>query len=66
MKLILTIHAKNRMDHHGITEKEIWNTLKMGAKTPQTDGFVAVYTYIRVAYKVRGENYIIKMVMIER
>lgn len=66
MRLIFTLHAKERIDHYGITEEEVRKAIKMGAKTPQTDGLVAVYTYVRVAYKVRGDAYIIKTVMIER
>ncbi len=66
MKLILTAHAQQRMDHHGITKEQVYLALQRGAKTPQTDGFLAVYTYIRVAYKVRGELFIVKTVMIEK
>ncbi len=66
MYLILTHHAQQRMDKYGITEDQIMMTIQRGAKIPQTDGFVAVYTYIRVAYKIRGEKYIIKTVMMER
>jgi Domain of unknown function (DUF4258) len=66
MELIITFHARRRMDFHGISEEQIKLAIQRGAKTPQTEGFVAVYTYIRVAYKVIGEKYIIKTVMIER
>ena len=66
MELLITYHARQRMDFHGITEEQITLAIKRGAKTPQTDGFVSVYTYIRVAYKIRGDTYIIKTVMVER
>ena len=66
MELIITLHARERMDHHGISEEQIKLAIQRGAKIPQTDGFIGVYTYIRVAYKVRGEKYIIKTVMVER
>lgn len=66
MQLIVTIHARKRMDYHGISEEQIRTAIQLGAKTPQTDGFLAVYTYIRVAYKVRGDRYIIKTVMMQR
>ncbi|MBI2666445.1 DUF4258 domain-containing protein [Candidatus Woesearchaeota archaeon] len=66
MELVLTLHARERMDHHGISEEQIKLAIQRGAKTPQTDGLVAVYTYIRVAYKIYGEKYIIKTVMVER
>ncbi len=66
MQLIITLHARERMDYHGISEEQISTAIQLGAKTPQTDGFIAVYTYIRVAYKVRRDKYIIKTVMIQR
>lgn len=66
MELILTKHAQERMDRYGITEDQILLTIKRGAKIPQTEGFLAVYTYIRIAYKIVGDKYIIKTVMIER
>jgi hypothetical protein len=34
------------------------------AKVPQTDGLLAIYADIEVAYKIRGNNYIIKTVKI--
>ena len=66
MKLLITLHAQERMDYYGIMEEQIRTAILRGAKTPQTNGLLVIYTYIRVAYKVRGEIYIIKTVMIER
>ena len=66
MKLIITLHARERMDYHGITEEQVYLVIQRGAKTPQTDGFRAVYTYIHIAYKIRGDKYIIKTVIIDR
>ena len=66
MELIITSHAQQRMDRHGITPEQIRLTLQRGAKFQQTDGLVAIYTYVRVAYKIVGDKYIIKTVMIER
>ncbi len=66
MKLILTKHAQERMDLNGITEDQIKMTIQRGAKSPQTEGFLAVYSYIRVAYKIVNDKHIIKTVMIEK
>lgn len=66
MKLIITLHAQERMDYYGLTEDQIITAMQRGAKMPQTDGFVAQYTYIRVAYKIRGGFHIIKTVMLDR
>jgi len=66
MELIITFHAQQRMDQYGITEEHLKAAIQRGAKFPQTDGLVAVYTYIRVAYKIVGEKHVIKTVMIQR
>ena len=65
MQYILTIHANERMDKCGITFDQVVTAIQRGAKTKQTDGFLVVYTYIRVAYAIRGEKCIIKTVMIQ-
>ncbi|MEK6960161.1 MAG: DUF4258 domain-containing protein [Nanoarchaeota archaeon] len=65
MRLILTRHAQEQMDARGIDKEQIKTAIARGSKTPQTDGLVARYTYIRIAYKVTGDEYIIKTVMID-
>ena len=65
MKLIITNHARQQMFDRGIDEEQIKNAIKRGAKIKQTDGFKSIYTYIGVCYRIRGEFYIIKTVMIE-
>ena len=65
VRLVITIHARQQMFDRGIDEEQIKNAIKRGSKIKQTDGFKAVYSYIGVCYKIRGENYIIKTVMIE-
>lgn len=65
MKLIITKHAQEQMNDRGIDEEQIKAAIKRGAKTKQTDGFLSVYTYIRVAYKLKGDKCIIKTVMIQ-
>ena len=65
MEYILTRHAQERIDKCGLTVDQVVSAIKKGAKIKQTEGFVAVYTYIRVAYIIRGEKCIIKTVMIQ-
>lgn len=65
MDLILTLHAKEHMIERGITKHQIIDAIKRGSKVVQTDGFLVSYGYIKVAYKIRGEKYIIKTVMIQ-
>ena len=49
----------------GIDIEQIIRVIKRGAKVKQTDGLLAVYSYIKVAYKISGDKYIIKTVMVE-
>lgn len=65
MILILTYHAKKQMAERGINKNQIKEVIKKGAKIKQTDGLVASYGYVKVAYKIRGSKYIIKTVMIK-
>ncbi len=64
MGLILTIHAKEKMVERGISKKQVIEAIKRGSKVVQTDGFLASYSYIKVAYKVKDSAYIVKTVMI--
>ena len=65
LELIIRKHAKDQMIERGVDEDQIKRTIKYGSKFKQTDEFKAIYTYIGVAYKVRGGKYIIKTVIIE-
>lgn len=64
--MVLTRHALDKMAELGVTKEQIKTTLLRGSKIRQTDGFLASYTYLRVAYKKIGENiYKIKTVYME-
>jgi hypothetical protein len=52
------------MSQHAIDKQQIMEVIKKGAKVKQTDGLLSSYGYIKVAYKIRGEKYIIKTVII--
>ena len=65
MILKLTKHAQDKMILLGITKEQIKNTIKMGSKFKQTDGYLAVHGYIKVAYKIiNKEIYKIKTVYV--
>ena len=64
MNLIFTLHAKEQMVERGISKRQVTDTIHKGSKVVQTDGFLASHSYIKVAYKIRGNTYIIKTVMI--
>ena len=67
IKLKITRHANDQMTARGITREQIIRTIKQGSKYRQTDGFLAVHTYIEVAYKVMKKDwYKIKTVKIRR
>lgn len=65
MDLVLTLHAKEQMVERGISKQQIVDAIKKGSKVVQTDGLLASYGYIKVAYKIRGDVYIVKTVMIQ-
>ena len=65
MILIISQHAQKKMDALGITKNQIRLAIKRGSKYKQTDGFLAKYSYYSVAYKIRGDKYIIKTVYID-
>jgi hypothetical protein len=65
--LKLTKHAQDKMAFLGITKEQIKNTIERGSKFKQRDGYLAVYRYLKVAYKiVDKEVYKIKTVYIIR
>ena len=66
MILQISRHAKEKMDIEGIDEDQIIRAIKIGSKTRQTDGYLATYTYIKVAYKKSGDVYRIKTVFVEK
>jgi len=66
MKFVITFHAQQRMDRYGINPEQIKLVIQRGSKVPQTDGFLATYTHLSVAYKIQGDTYIIKTVMVNR
>lgn len=66
MIIQISKHAKEKMDVEGIDEEQIKKAIKMGSITRQTDGYLASYTYFKVAYKRKGNIYRIKTVFVER
>ncbi len=64
MLIILTEHAKIRMAQKAINVEQIKRAIQQGAKIKQTDGLLAIYADIEVAYKIRNEKYIIKTVKV--
>ena len=66
MILQISKHAKEKMDIEGVDEEQIKRAIKMGSISRQTDGYLATYTYINVAYKKRGDVYRIKTVFVDK
>lgn len=64
MRIIITRHAHEAMLDRGVTYEMVERAIKMGNKIKQTDGFLAIYGYVRVAYRMEGNAYVVKTVMI--
>lgn len=66
MILKITLHAKERMAKNAITMEMAKRAIKEGAHQRQTDGFLASYSYFKIAYKkIGGDVYKIKTVYIK-
>lgn len=67
MRLLITKHAMDMMIERGIDEGQIKRAIKNGAISRQTDGYLASYTYIEVAFKkLSNDMYKIKTVKIKK
>lgn len=64
-ELVITKHARQQMFDRGIDEDQIRKAITRGSKFKQTDGIKAVFGYVGVAYKVKGNKCIIKTVTME-
>ena len=62
--LVITRHAQEKIHVEGISIQQIIEALERGSKYQQTDGFLAVYSYYSVAYRIIGKKYLIKTVFI--
>lgn len=65
MKLVLTKHAQDAMIERGVTVEMVEQAIIKGSKVKQTDGLLATYSYVRVAYKVINDVYVVKTVFVE-
>ena len=67
IRIILSKHANDRRILYGLSEQQIKNCILRGSRLKQTDGFLASYTYLKVAYKKIGEDlYYVKTLYIKR
>ncbi len=64
--LLITVHAADKMIIEGISADQVCIALERGSKFKQTDGYLMVYSYFSVAYKIIGNKYKIKSVFINR
>lgn len=65
MELLITQHARDKMIARGIDEEQIKRVIKYGSTVRQTEGYLANYTYMSVAYKkLKDGRYKIKTVII--
>ena len=53
------------MTERGIEEEQIKLAIQRGSKVKQSDGYLAIYTYLTIAYKILEDGrYKIKTVMV--
>ena len=65
MLLIISEHAKDKMEAFNFSPNDIKIAIKRGSITKQTNGFLACYTYYGVAYKILWDKaYKVKTVFI--
>lgn len=62
----VTQHAAEKMLVEGISIRQICRALERGSKFQQTDGYLSLYGYFSVAYKMVGDKYRIKTVFINK
>jgi len=58
IKLKITKHANDKMMWLGISEEDVKKAILRGSKFKQIDGYLAIYTYLKVAYKKLNKMYI--------
>ena len=56
IKLKITKHAHDKMLWLGVTEEQVKEAILRGSQFRQTDGFLARYRYLSVAYKKLEES----------
>lgn len=66
MIIQISWHAQEKMDSEGISLEQIKRAIKMGSISRQTDGYLATYMYLKIAFKRKGDIYRIKTVFIDK
>lgn len=66
MELKFTKHASDKMMWLGISKEQVRDVISKGSKFKQTDGLLAKYGYVCVAYKkIDEDSYKVKTVYVE-
>ena len=66
MIIQISLHAQEKMDSEGISLEQIKRAIKMGSISRQTDGYLATHTYLKIAFKRKGDVYRIKTVFVDK
>jgi hypothetical protein len=64
MKYVFTNHAEEQMTLRGVTRTQVIQAIERGSKQLQTEGVLATYGYIAVAYRTAKNLIIIKTVIL--
>ncbi len=66
VEIIYSKHANDKRILYGLSKEQIERAVKRGAISKQTDGFLASYREIKIAYKkLDGEGYYLKTIYID-
>ena len=56
IKIIYSKHANDKRILYGLTKEQIERAVKLGATVKQTDGYLASYREVKIAYKKLNEE----------
>ncbi len=67
IRIVLSKHANDKRILYGLSKEHIKRCILRGGKIKQANGYLASYTYLKVAYKKIGKNlYYVKTIYIKR
>lgn len=67
IRIVLSKHANDRRILYGLSKEQIKRCIQIGGRINQTNGYLASYTYLKVAYKKIDKNlYYVKTVYIKK
>lgn len=66
MELLMSKHALEQARERGVSINEIKEAIQKGAKFPQEDKIVAIYSHLKIIFKKINETIFVITVMIKK